>query len=55
MLITKKEWWKGERGLGLIRAVAQTAGAAIGAATILSEVNWIAVIAIAHGGFCHCS
>ena len=37
-----KKWWKAA-GIRAIKTVAQTAGAMIGTAVVMNEVNWIAV------------
>lgn len=38
-----KKWWKAA-GIRALRTFAQTAVGTIGAATLLSEVNWVAVL-----------
>ena len=42
--IQKKDWWKAA-GIRAVKTVAQTAIATIGTAALVSEVNWVAVIA----------
>ena len=37
-----KEWWKAA-GVRAIRTMAQTAVATIGASTLITEINWLAV------------
>ena len=37
-----KKWWKAA-GIRAVKTIAQTAIATIGAAVLLSEVNWLAV------------
>lgn len=38
-----KKWWRAA-GIRALRTFAQTAVGTIGAATLLSEVNWVAVL-----------
>ena len=38
-----KKWWKAA-GVRAVKTIAQTAVASIGAAAVISEVNWIMVL-----------
>lgn len=40
--ITCKEWWKAA-GVRAVKTMAQTAVATIGASTMVTEINWLAV------------
>ncbi|MGN1167195.1 MAG: holin [Lachnospiraceae bacterium] len=40
--LTCKKWWKAA-GIRAIKTMAQTAVATIGASTMVTEVNWVAV------------
>lgn len=44
--ITDKKWWKAA-GVRAIKTVAQAAVATIGAATVVTEVNWLMVVSAA--------